>query len=206
MPVASPQALLFDLGGVVTDIDFDRALHAWSAISPLSLEQLRRAFQFDDHYQRHERGEISAERYFEHLIASLQLTGTVDQVAAGWNSIFVGEIAETKRLIQLARDHLPCFALTNTNATHQQAWSLMFPDVMSLFDRVFASHEIGYRKPEPMAFKFIAREIGQTPDSIVFFDDLAENVDGARLVGLQAVQVRSPTDVQLALRGIGIAI
>ena len=34
------KALLFDLGGVLIDIDFERTLRAWEALTPLSLEQI----------------------------------------------------------------------------------------------------------------------------------------------------------------------
>ncbi|TDI84324.1 MAG: hypothetical protein E2O78_06580 [Caldithrix sp.] len=37
----------------------------------------------------------------------------------------------------------------------------------------------------------------------LFFDDTVENVEGARLAGLQAVHVRTPLDVKRALVDIG---
>ncbi len=200
-----PEALLFDLGGVVIDIDFKRAFRGWQAISRYSFAEIERNFQFDDCYAQHERGQISTARYLAHLAAPLGLIGSIEQITAAWNDIFVGEIAETTALIRLARAQLPCFAFTNTNAAHQQAWSRRFPHVVSLFDRIFASHEMGCRKPESRAFEFIARPTGHAAGAIMFFDDLAENVEGARLAGLQAVHVSSPMDVRLALRRIGVA-
>ena len=74
---------------------------------------------------------------------------------------------------------------------------------MASFDRVFVSSEVGIRKPERTAFELIAREIGVAPGSIMFFDDLLENVTGALDAGLLAVHVRSPVDVQVALRRLG---
>ena len=53
------KALLFDLGGVLINIDFARALRAWSAFSPLSVAQLKAAFQQDDAYERIETGRIT---------------------------------------------------------------------------------------------------------------------------------------------------
>ena len=53
-----PQALLFDLGGVLIEIDFARAFRAWQPISRLSLEEISWTFKFDAPYERHERGEI----------------------------------------------------------------------------------------------------------------------------------------------------
>ncbi len=72
------------------------------------------------------------------------------------------------------------------------------------FDRIFASHEIGLRKPEKRAFEHIATVIGVRVGSILFFDDLLENIEGARAAGLEAVQVRGPADVRDALRREGM--
>lgn len=200
------EALLFDLGGVLVDIDFNRALHEWAAISSLSFEELREAFQHDLPYQQHETGELGAKDYFDSLRGSLKLDGSDEQIAAGWNSIFVGEISETVKAVRKARTKYPCYAFTNSNPTHQTAWRSKFPEVLAAFDRVFVSSEIGLRKPERAAFDLISREVGVPAGSIMFFDDLLENVTGALEAGLLAVHVRSPADVQDALRRLGCAL
>ena len=82
----------------------------------------------------------------------------------------------------------------------------MFPALVRSFDRVFASHEIGFRKPERRAFAHIAQATGIPLASMMFFDDLPANVEGAASAGLQAVHVRSPSDVRNALQAIGYAL
>lgn len=95
MPRTQPLALLFDLGEVVIDIDLDRALKTWQPRSQLSIDQLREAFKFDSHYESHERGEVSTEQYYDHLAGVLKIEPDPVHIAHGWNSIYVGEIAET---------------------------------------------------------------------------------------------------------------
>jgi putative hydrolase of the HAD superfamily len=206
MQAQTPRSLLFDLGGIVIDIDFDRAFTAWQSISRLPLEEVRERFKFDLQYQRHERGEIEASEYFVHLASILELEGDPSHIAHGWNSIYVGEIAETIAMISAMRERLPCYAFTNTNAAHAAAWSSMFPRVAESFDRIFMSHEIGLRKPERRAFDHVSKSVGVAAESIVFFDDLLENVQGASAAGLQAVHVRSPSDVRSALSSFGYAL
>ena len=193
------EALLFDLGGVIIDIDFNRALHHWATISSLSFEELRGAFRFDPPYQQHERGELSSKLYFDSLRNSLKLHGSDEQIAAGWNSIFVGEISETVMAVQQVRAKYPCYVFTNSNAAHRAVWRSKFSTVMAVFDHVFVSCEIGLRKPERAAFEYIAHSIGVPVNAILFFDDSTENVTGAVDAGLQAVHVQSPADVQAAL-------
>lgn len=141
-----------------------------------------------------------------HLAQHLQLQDNPARIAEGWNSIFAGEITETRRMVEAARATLPCYVFSNTNATHQGSWTARFSAVVQAFDRVFVSSEIGHRKPERSAFEFVARSIGVPVGSILFFDDTLENVDGARAAGLQAVHVRGPADVRAALRQLGCAV
>jgi epoxide hydrolase-like predicted phosphatase len=206
MPIQQPLALLFDMGGVVIRIDFDRAFQAWQAKSQLSLEEIRQTFKFDLQYERHERGEIVAPEYYDHLARTLQIENDHDHIAAGWNSIFVGEITETTAMVRAVRSSVPCYAFTNSNAVHAVTWSSKFPMVIESFDRIFSSHEIGLRKPERRAFDHIAKSIGVALGSIVFFDDLLENVQGASAAGLRAIHVRSPKDVQTGLESFGYAL
>jgi putative hydrolase of the HAD superfamily len=205
MAASKPLALLFDLGGVILDIDFDRVLRAWQPVSRLSFEEMKRAFQFDAHYERHERGEIAGSEYFGHLASKLGLQADEAQIAAGWNAVFVGEIVETTKIVQSMRTVLPCHAFTNTNATHQAGYHSLFPGLQGSFERIFASHEIGLRKPERRAFAHVAQAIGVAPASILFFDDSPANIDGALAAGMQAVQVRGAGDVKNALAAAGFA-
>lgn len=205
MLAPAPQALLFDLGGVVIDVDFERVFRAWQPLSRLPLAQIRERFRFDLAYQRHERGEIDVAAYCAHLASALDLQAEPAQIAHGWDAIFVGDIAETLAMVRAMRGRLPCHAFSNTNAAHMVAWSRLYPRVVQAFDRIFVSHQIGLRKPERAAFEHVADAIGVAPEAILFFDDLLDNVEGARTAGLQAVHVRSPRDVREALASCGYA-
>jgi len=199
----TPQALLFDLGGVLIDIDFGRAIAAWAPYSALPADALRRSFKHDLQYQRHERGEISARQYFDHLATSLQIDASIEQIEAGWNDIFVGEFLQTRQWVESMKGVLPCYAFSNTNASHMSVWSQRFPRVVGAFDRIFVSHQLGLRKPDRAAFDRVCALIGKAAGSVLFFDDLADNVQAARDAGLQAVRVRSPDDVAAALQSLG---
>jgi putative hydrolase of the HAD superfamily len=76
----------------------------------------------------------------------------------------------------------------------------MFKRVLSLFQEVFVSSEIGKRKPEPAAFHAISNDIGVKLEKILFFDDSLENIEGAEKVGIQTVHVTSPQDIEIDLK------
>jgi glucose-1-phosphatase len=193
------RVLLFDLGGVLIDIDFERVFEAWARHSTLRLHEIRQRFMDDTAYERHERGEMDGASYLSHLGGLLEIHAPEQAVRDGWNSVFVGEISDTVALVRAARRGLPCFAFTNTNRIHQQAWSAAYPAVVSLFDEIFVSSELGLRKPERRSFAAVAQRIGVQPAEILFFDDMRQNVEGARSLGMRAVQVTEPEDVRRAL-------
>jgi putative hydrolase of the HAD superfamily len=192
-------ALLFDLGGVVMALDWGPMFESWAGDSGASAAELRRRLKLDEPYERHERGEIDDAQYFDALRHSLGIDITDEQWTRGWNAMFAGEIRETVALIARVKDRVPVYAFSNTNFTHERVWSRLYAEAMKNFRIVFTSSTLGMRKPESRAFEHISREIGVPLERILFFDDTAANVEGAKVVGMQAVLVRSPRDVESAL-------
>jgi putative hydrolase of the HAD superfamily len=206
-PPRSPgpaDALLFDLGRVVLDIDFDRTLACWAGHAGCEPAQLAGRFGRDEIYHRHERGEISDAEFFAGLRNALRIGISDAQFLEGWNAIFAGEMPGIAPLLARATKRLPLYAFSNTNSAHVEHFSVAYAGVLGHFREMFLSSAIGLRKPEAAAFDHVVKAIGMPAERIVFFDDLAENIEAARKRGLTAVHVRSPDDVAEALAALGI--
>jgi putative hydrolase of the HAD superfamily len=182
-------ALLFDLGGVVIDIDFDRVFARWARHAGADPAAIRARFSFDEFYARHERGEISADEYFASLRSSLGIDLDDAQWVDGWRLIYTGEVPGMRDLLRSLAARFPLYAFTNSNPTHMAVCSRAYADVLGHFRRVFVSCDLGVRKPEAEAFAKIATAIGVPVGRILFFDDTESNVRGAIAAGLQAVHV-----------------
>jgi glucose-1-phosphatase len=196
MPSSRADALLFDLGRVVIDIDFNRAFSRWARHARCDQKLIRERFRHDDTvYKRHERGEIDSAEFFDNLRASLAIDISDAQLLDGWNSILVGEMPGVSELLAKATGSFPLYAFTNSNREHEQYWSKQFSGILSNFKEVYVSSTIGLRKPEAAAYDYVVRAIGAPADRIVFFDDNLENIQGARARGLQAVRVQSSADL-----------
>ncbi|MBI3374906.1 MAG: HAD-IA family hydrolase [Betaproteobacteria bacterium] len=193
-------ALLFDLGGVVLEIDFGRVFSAWASFSGACADSIAARFRVDAPYEAHERGEIDAARYFASLRRSLGIDLPDEDFAAGWNALFVGEVPGVRSLLRQAAQAAPLYAFSNTNQAHAQYWMREYHEIVRPFRGLFLSSDLRLRKPAPAAFHAVAGRIGVAPQRIAFFDDLAENVEGARAAGLKAFQVRSAREIALALR------
>jgi glucose-1-phosphatase len=197
-------ALLFDLGRVVLDIDFNRTLTCWAGHAGCEPSDIVGRFVRDEAYRHHEIGRISDQAYFDSLRASLGIGISDAQFLEGWNAIFAGEMPGIAPLLARAAGRLPLYAFSNTNAPHVEHFSKAYADLLGHFREVYLSSAIGLRKPDAAAYDHVVDAIGVPASRIVFFDDLAENVEGSRARGLLAVHVGSSADVAAALAALGI--
>ena len=200
----SADALLFDLGRVVLDIDFSRAFACWGRHAACAPEKLVGRLSRGELNHRHERGEISDTEYFAGQCAAMGITLSDAQFLEGWNAIFAGEMPGIAQALARAAKKLPLYAFSNTNNAHVAHFSVVHADVLGHFREIFLSSSIGLRKPDAAAYDHVVNAIGVSAERIVFFDDSADNIAGARARGLVGVHVRSPDDVAQALAALGI--
>lgn len=197
---ADIQALLFDFGGVLIEIDFDRVFQRWADLAGVRFEQVKERFTHGEAYEAHERGEIAAREYFQALRMELGIDLTDEQFLDGWKEVLLPEIEPTVALLPRLARRIPCHLFSNTNLAHYDVWSRRHAKALAPLQRRFVSHELGYRKPHPDAFRSVARELALEPARILFFDDTEPNVEGAREAGMSTVHVRSPEDIRRAVK------
>jgi glucose-1-phosphatase len=202
----SAEVLLFDLGGVVIDIDFRRCFQRWADASGTGIDHIASRFAFDTTYEQHERGEMDIAAYFQRLRLALGVDLGDGELLEGWNDIYVGVVPGIGPLLAAAGTKFPLYAFTNSNPSHKAVWSNRFAEDLEVFTATFVSSDIGHRKPEGAAFDAIAEMIGVPASRILFFDDLAENVAGALDAGMQAVHVTDASSVTSALIQLGVQV
>ena len=200
----SADALLFDLGRVVLDIDFARVMRIWADHAGCEPTDLTARFVVNDSFKHHETGKIDDAAFFQNLRHSLGIAISDAQFLEGWNAIFAGEMPGIAPLLSRAATRMPLYAFSNTNRPHVEHFSRAYVDVLGHFRELYLSSSIGLRKPEAEAFHHVVNAIGVPASRIVFFDDSADNIAGARAYGLAAVHVRSSEDVSGALAALGI--
>ena len=65
-------------------------------------------------------------------------------------------------------------------------------EVVGLFDVIVQSSVVGCRKPEPRFYEIACQQLGVTPSSCVFLDDLGINLKPARAMGMATIKVFDP--------------
>jgi len=189
-------AIVFDLGGVLVDIDLRRAFTAWGGAAGVPADVIETRFAVDEACCAHERGEIDDRTYFAHLRSSLGLPRLSDeQMLAGWTAIIGEPIPGMEALVQRLAPRLPLYVFSNTNPAHVAHFTLRLQHLLAHFRRTFISCELGRRKPEAEAFARLSQLIGLPPARLAFFDDVEANVAGARSAGLQAHLATGPDQI-----------
>jgi glucose-1-phosphatase len=159
-PLLSPgaaDALLFDLGRVVLDIDLNKTLACWAGHAGCKPDQLAGRFVRDEIYKRHETGEIDDAEFFAALRSSLGIGLSDAQFLEGWNASFAGEMPGIAPLLERAARRLPLYVFSNTNVPHLEHFSQAYADVLRHFRKIFLSSAIGLRKPDAAAYDHVER-------------------------------------------------
>ena len=200
----SADVLLFDIGRVVLDISFDKVMSVWAGHAGCAPSDLTARFVVNDQFKHHETGKVDDAAFFAGLRQSLGIAITDAQFLEGWNAIFTGEMAGIAPLLARAAKRMPLYAFSNTNPAHVAHFSKAYAEVLGHFREIFLSSTIGLRKPDADAYDHVIRAIGVPASKILFFDDSAANIEGARSRGLLAIHVTSTDDVARALTALGI--
>lgn len=185
-------AIIFDFGGVLFDIDYSAPARAFKSLGVQNFEGLYSKANQNDLFDRLEVGTISNADFLEEL---RQLTGgtlTTAQVFWAWNAILTGIPVGRVEALHSLQGRFRCFLLSNTNAIHVEAFEPMVDDAVGLahfksaFEKTHYSNEIGMRKPHPETYLEVCKWHNLTPSRTLFIDDSPQHVEGALKAGLHA--------------------
>ena len=194
------KAIVFDLGGVLIDLDFDRCVRAFREI--LGYEKITEILDLSHQkgiYGDMEAGLITEVEFRAEVLRESRpgcVPADVDRAMAG---LLVGMDPRKARLLErLARDYA-VYGLTNNNEISVARMHEIFEenglDWRHVFRKEFISCRMKLMKPDREIFDAAAAEIGFPPEEILFVDDSQKNVDGARAAGWQAVLYEQGTDL-----------
>ncbi|HVB48225.1 MAG TPA: HAD family phosphatase [Burkholderiales bacterium] len=197
--MASDRVILFDLGGVLVEARGRDALQSMLG-RRLEPEAIMARWLASAAVGRFERGLIPSEAFAEEFIAEWGLALGPREFLEDFAAWVTGFFDGAEALVGALRTRHRVACLSNINAVH---WARL-PGLPEMFDAVFASHLTGLMKPDRQAFEYALRELAVRPDAVVYFDDLAPNVEAARSLGMRAFRVAAFSDIERALRAQGL--
>ncbi|MEM9547955.1 MAG: HAD family phosphatase [Bacteroidota bacterium] len=187
--------IIFDIGGVLLDIDYDRTFTGLSQVMGIDIRRRHIPAHIFKLILGYEKGEINTETFLWNLQKeSANLTPQPDKLIKAWNAMLMGW--NPKRLDFLAelKGNYSLYLLSNTNDLHLEWFrkDLKKNHGVSDFDtrffvQTFYSHELRMRKPEYQIYEKVLHEAGIRAEETLFIDDNEENVEKARCTGMHAV-------------------
>ena len=205
--VTPPRALFFDLGNVIVPFDIQRAYAGFEAVSALPIEEMAKRLRAGDLVQRYECGEVEDEPFFESFCDLTGVRTTFERFCEIWNSIFLPPTLVPEDLLKELSSRHTLLLLSNTNAIHYRFLERNYAHIGHFHHHVL-SHEAGAQKPARKIYDDALAAAGVQPEQVFFTDDLPENIEAARRLGIDA-EVFTGVDVlrgHLSVRGVAAAI
>ena len=202
-----PRALLFDLGRVLVAYDPEPALRALArrvgaapaAIRAWALDPLGPIDAFG-------RGRIDEIAFYQTFAERFGADASFDatDLRRDWLDMFA-PIDGALELIDRLRPQAPLALVSNTNAAHFQYLDARF-GLRSRFDVLALSHERGALKPEAEIYEYALRALAVTAEEAWFTDDLPENLEGARRLGMRTHRCTGLAGLYTALTAMGFEV
>lgn len=179
-----PRLLLFDMGNVLFPLEFAN-LNLWLR-QTFGLRPGDERSVFGPDYAEYERGRLDTAEFLEAVRRRFPVGFDVAGFKREWNAIWRVDMPGMRELLDECRGAgIPLYLLSNINELHAQHF-LKHKGILKSFERCFLSYEIGFNKPDSGIYRHVIDELGVPPESILFFDDLPANVEGARACGMRA--------------------
>jgi len=196
-------AVLLDIGDVLVRLDYQPAMLALEKGSGLSRQELTHRLDQKSRIDEYEAGALTTNQFFEHFCSLLEIQLTFEEFQGIWSSVFRFHEEGASGLVspdlfrQLKREHL-MIALSNTNEM-QFSYLRGCQPLIGEFHGHVLSYQVGYLKPDPEIYLLALEKAGCEPSQSLFVDDLPENVQAARKLGIQGVVFRGEEDLRLEL-------
>lgn len=198
--------IVFDFGNVLFDLDLPAIGREIQRLVGDQYESVRERLQQSGVFELYETGGLSTEEFVDAIRFAGPAPLSAGQVIAAWNSIFIGMPAERFDMLLRLRRHYNVFLLSNINELHA-AWIDDYllrehgiSDFQSrYFDGVYYSHLLRLRKPDQEIYEYVLADAEILPGETLFIDDLEENVNAARTVGIQGIVKQQDVDVAILL-------
>ncbi len=185
--------IIFDLGGVLLDIDYNKTE---DALKKLGIKNVVFSKKSQDNlFNLIETGKISKKEFIDKLL-SFSTTKKREEIIAAWNSILINLPKERIKLLKNLKNKFSIFLLSNTNEIHINGLKNLlgendYNEFINLFDKIYYSHIIGIRKPSKEAFYLILEENNLNKKNVLFIDDSSQHIKSANNIGINTYHIKN---------------
>ena len=197
------EAVAFDLGGVLIDWD-PRYVYRQLFSDPADMEEFLASVCTGDWHRAHDLGADITQSCAELAAAHPGHRDMIMVWAERGEEMVAGQFDDTVELLsELKASGMPCYALSNMEPDAFRVRRSRFA-FMEWFDGHVISGLEGVAKPDRRIFEILLNRHGLHPQTTVFIDDQARNVDAARDLGLVALPFSSAPQLRRDLHTLGV--
>ena len=197
------KTVIFDLGRVIVPFDFRRGYAQLEPLCGIPAAEIPKRIGSTDLVRRFECGKIEPKAFVRDLCAHLGVQIPYERFCEIWMSIFMPETLIPEELLETIANTHRLVLLSNTNYIHFEGIRTQYP-LLRHFHEIILSYQVGAMKPSPRIYRK-AIEAAQCEAGECFFtDDIAEYVEAAKNVGIDAVQFESAAQIREELRRRGV--
>ena len=181
--------IIFDLGNVILNIDYQNTIDAFEKIGVKDASSFYSKSSQLNIFNQLETGHISKQKFVLE-IQKFVSKASASQIINAWNAILEDLPNKRLEILKNIKDKFSIFLLSNTNTIHiekiiDKLGKTKYEEFYNLFDKVYYSHEVKLRKPNPDIFKLVIKENCLSIKNTLFIDDSIQHIESAKKIGLK---------------------
>lgn len=197
------KAVIFDLGRVLVDIDNNLLVgKLFKGLDIRDKEKMIRRTMSDPAMVEFNSGRMTSQEFHCCMCESYGLKLDFLAFTELWCQIFC-TMEGMEELVAKVAPHITVGLLSDTDPIHWNFICGRWPWIATI-ENPTLSYQIGSMKPGPAIFRTAARNVKTPPTQCLFVDDLQDNVNGARAIGMHAIRFENVESLRRNLNNFGL--
>lgn len=183
------------------DLDFSKTHQAFSRLSGIPVEELKGKIHTTDFFSEYEKGQMNDREFRDRIRSFLNCNATDAEIDKAWNALLLDITQRRFDLLLQLKSSYKTFLLSNTNNIHlEEVNKIVFKSsgeksLDPFFHRAYFSNLMKMRKPDEEIFSCVLKENNLKANETLFMDDILENINGAKSVGIQTIHITSTNQI-----------
>ncbi|MEO6288407.1 MAG: HAD family phosphatase [Ginsengibacter sp.] len=190
------EAIIFDLGGVILDIDYNLTQKAFENEGVKNFDEMYSQVKADKLFSNLETGHVSEQDFYKEFNNCTGLNFSNAQICNAWNAMLLSFRENSLLFLDQIKLKYKIFLLSNTNQIRYDLFNKIYNEKIrnkafdDFFDKAYYSFEIGLRKPDAACYELVLESNSLNPGNTLFIDDSEQNIVAANNLGIQTIWLK----------------
>lgn len=187
--------IIFDLGGVLLDIDTGKTNDAFEKLGVPDFKNNYSLYKASPLFDNLEKGNVSEPEFFNAIRQLSNLPLQDADIRDAWNALILDFRMDSLQHLDMLKSRYSLYLLSNTNSIHHRAFHQSFNEQAGgksfdgYFTKAYYSHQVGLRKPDKEIYDLVLSDAGIVAGETIFIDDLLKNIEAAAALGMHTHQL-----------------